>query len=109
MENFVATPVVRSGAEHAYHLYVVRAASNGARDAAMAALKARGIATAIHYPVPVHRQKAYAGRVLEGPCGLANTERLSGEIISLPMHPFLSEADVAAVIEGVQEVFRAAR
>jgi dTDP-4-amino-4,6-dideoxygalactose transaminase len=94
-------PATRRGASHVWHQYVVRSAG---RDALQQALKDRGIGTNIHYPVPVHRQPAYAGRLLAGPSGLGETERAAAEVLSLPMYPQLSDASVAAVIEGFQAV-----
>jgi dTDP-4-amino-4,6-dideoxygalactose transaminase len=79
--------------ESVYHLFVVRVPK---RDEFRAHLDANGIATAIHYPVPVHLQPAY--RELgysEGDFPV--TERLTREIVSLPMHPFLQQADVQRV------------
>lgn len=99
----VAVPKVRPNSEHSYHLYVVRVA---ARDALMAALKAQGIGSAIHYPLPVHLQKAYERRLPVAPGGLAITERLCNEVLSLPMHPFLSEQDVDRVIDAVSQSLR---
>ena len=99
----VAVPQVRPNSEHSYHLYVVRAA---ARDALIGALKAQGIGSAIHYPLPVHLQKAYERRLAVAPGGLAVTERLCKEILSLPMHPFLSEQDVDRVIDAVCRFLR---
>jgi dTDP-4-amino-4,6-dideoxygalactose transaminase len=98
LAGLIETPRTRKGARHAYHLYVVRSPR---RDDLAASLKAAGIGTGIHYPVPVHRQKAYAGTIAMGPGGLAETERASREVLSLPMHPFLSEPDVARVIAEV--------
>jgi dTDP-4-amino-4,6-dideoxygalactose transaminase len=96
----VRIPIVRPGMEHAYHLYVVR---SSARDTVAAALKARGIGTGVHYPLPVHLQKAYVGRIALAPSGMAETERAAREVLSLPMHAFLSQDDVAYVIEGIQQ------
>ena len=79
--------------ESVYHLFVVRVPK---RDDFRAHLDANGIVTAIHYPVPVHLQPAY--RELgysEGDFPV--TERLTREIVSLPMHPFLQQADVQYV------------
>lgn len=78
-------PPCRIGAWHVYHQYVVR---HPRRDALKAALAARGVHTLVHYPVPVHLQPAYAGRVpLVLP--LPNTERAAEEVLSLPMYPEL--------------------
>jgi dTDP-4-amino-4,6-dideoxygalactose transaminase len=73
------------------------------RDALAQALKAKGIGTGVHYPLPVHLQKAYAGRVQVAPSGMAQTERAAREVLSLPMHAFLSANDVTYVIERVKE------
>jgi dTDP-4-amino-4,6-dideoxygalactose transaminase len=95
----VTTPAVASDVEHVFHQYVVRSLR---RDELMAWLLERGISTAIHYPVPIHMQPAYAGRlpiVVE----LAVTERIAGEILSLPIFPSLSDDDVNLVIEALLE------
>ena len=85
-------PVEKPGCTHIYHLYVSRVAD---RDGFRARLQTAGIGTAIHYPVPIHQQPGYAsyGR---GP--LPVTEAAAAEIVSLPMHPFLREAQVEAVV-----------
>jgi dTDP-4-amino-4,6-dideoxygalactose transaminase len=85
---------------HVYHLYVVR---HGNRDALRAALEARGIGTLIHYPIPVHRQPAYAD-LGYGPRSLPATEALVGEILSLPMYVGLRPADVEKIGEAVAEI-----
>ena len=88
------------GAEHAYHLYVVRA---GERDRLRAELDGRGIGTGIHYPVPIHRMPAY--EFLGQAAGsLPVSERLAGEILSLPMYPELPESDAHRVIEALCEL-----
>ena len=92
-------PQSRPGATHVWHQYVVRSAR---RDALQQALKARGIGTNIHYPVPVHLQPAYAGRLPLGPGGLPETERAAREVLSLPMYPQLGDAAVARVIAAVR-------
>jgi len=71
------------------------------RDALAAGLKARGIPTAIYYPVPLHRQTAYRAYPVAGN-GLPVSERIAHEVISLPMHPYLSESDQDRIIEGVR-------
>ena len=57
----------------------------------------QGIGTGIHYPVPVHQQPAYAGRVALGPAGCAETAKAAQEVFSLPMYPELTEEQVARV------------
>ena len=79
--------------ESVYHLFVIRVPK---RDELRAHLEAQGIATGIHYPIPVHLQPAF--RELGYSVGdFPITERLTREIVSLPMHPFLTRADVQDV------------
>jgi len=104
--DLLVTPSVRSGFQHAYHLYVVRTLH---REHLRSFLAREGIGTGVHYPVPVHRQLAYAGRIESGPGGLEVTDRISQEILSLPMHPFMSDADAEAVISSVRAGLYAAR
>jgi len=74
---------------------------NGRRDGFVAALKAQGIPTAIHYPKPVHRQPAYLGYpAADG--GLPVSERLAEEVVSLPMHAYLDEPTQDRIIEAVR-------
>ena len=94
-------PTEGPGETCVWHQYVLRV---GDRDRVLADLAVRGVGAGIHYPVPVHRQPAYAGRIAIGPGGLPVTERLAGEILSLPIHPELSDAAVDAVIAAVRAV-----
>jgi dTDP-4-amino-4,6-dideoxygalactose transaminase len=89
-------PARRPGADHVFHLYVVRSPD---RDALQARLREAGIGSGIHYPAPVHLQPAYDGRVAMGPTGLAQTERASREVLSLPLYPELTDEQVARVCE----------
>jgi len=97
-------PRRRPGTTHVFHQYVVRRPD---RDAVRAALQARGIGTGIHYPVPVHLQPAYAGRVALGPGGLPATEAAAREVFSLPMFPQLTDAQVARVADALRETLAA--
>jgi hypothetical protein len=94
----IETPAVSRGTSHAYHLYVVRCAE---RDSLRTALEKAEIGSGIHYPVPVHLQPAYQGRVAVGSGGLSVTENLAREVLSLPMHPFLSPGDADRVVETI--------
>lgn len=82
---------------HVYHLYVVRC---DRRDALREFLAGRGVGALIHYPVPIHLQPAYAGR-LAGRDGLARSEQAATEILSLPLFPELTDAEVDAVADAV--------
>jgi dTDP-4-amino-4,6-dideoxygalactose transaminase len=92
-------PARRPDCEHVFHLYVLR---HPDRDAIMAALKAQGIGTGIHYPVPVHEQPAYAGRVALGPADCDETSRAAREVFSLPMYPELTDEQVARVCTALR-------
>jgi dTDP-3-amino-3,4,6-trideoxy-alpha-D-glucose transaminase len=94
-QRAIVGPRVRAGAEPVYHLYVVRTAE---RDALMQQLADRGVQTLIHYPVPVHLQAAYADLGYRRG-DLMVTERICGEILSLPMHAGLRGDQVATVAE----------
>lgn len=92
-------PWRRPGTTHVFHQYVIRRPD---RDALKAALQAHGVTTGIHYPVPVHLQAAYEGRMTVGPGGLPATEAAAREVLSLPMFPQLPDADVARVCDALR-------
>jgi dTDP-4-amino-4,6-dideoxygalactose transaminase len=99
LAGVVTIPIEPVNTRHAYHLYVIR---HPRRDALLQFLHERGIGTAIHYPVPIHLQPAYRGRL--GDVGsLPKTERAAQEIVSLPMYPELSEDDVRTVAQAIRE------
>jgi dTDP-4-amino-4,6-dideoxygalactose transaminase len=94
----VATPREREGASSAWHLYTVRARE---RDALAEHLGSRGIGTAIHYPRPIHLQ-ASMGSAGGRPGDLPVSERLSREVLCLPLYPELPLEDVARVAGEVR-------
>ena len=95
-ETPLVLPQQRRETEHVYHQYVVRVEQ---RDALRAFLQEHGVSTLIHYPVPVHKQPAYQGRIMLAGPGLPATERACQEIVSLPMHPQLTDEQVETVGE----------
>jgi dTDP-4-amino-4,6-dideoxygalactose transaminase len=92
------TSKCRADATHVFHLYVVRSRE---RNELQTFLQARGVGALIHYPVPVHLQPAYQGR-LQGGDKLPETERAAREVLSLPMFPELGESEVQMVIATIQ-------
>jgi len=86
-------PSAAGYAKHVFHLYVVRVKK---RDEVLQSLAKRGISCGIHYPKPVHLQKAYAHLGL-GPGSLPVTESCADEVISLPMFPELSQEQIETV------------
>lgn len=87
---------------HVYHQYTVRIA-NGRRDALAGSLRERGIVAGVHYPRPVHLQEAARGWGY-GPGDFPAAEALAREVLCLPVHPFLADADVDRVAEAVLEL-----
>ena len=87
-------------AKHVYHLYVIRTAN---RDDFMKVLAEKEIYCGIHYPIPVHRQEAYAYLGL-GEGSFPISERVASEIVSLPMFPELTEEQVTFACNGIKEV-----
>lgn len=95
----VELPREREHGRHVYHLYVIRTPR---RTALAEFLKARGIQTGIHYPVPCHRQPAV--RQLDAPA-LPATEQLVEEILTLPMSASHTDAEIDAVCGAVRDFF----
>lgn len=92
LENFSGLPLERAGSEHAHHLFVI---AHPSRDILREALTAAGVGTMIHYPVPIHLQPAYKGRIpVRGAMDV--TEKAANQVLSLPMFPELSAADARA-------------
>ncbi len=87
LSNIVSVPRVAEGRTSVWAQYTIRVAAN-ARQRVIAELKAKGIPTAVYYPIPLNRQPAYAGYP-SASRGVPVSERLSGEVLSLPMHPYL--------------------
>jgi dTDP-4-amino-4,6-dideoxygalactose transaminase len=95
-QSRLTIPKSRGDVKHAYHQYVVRTKH---RDPLMAFLKANSVGTLIHYPMPVHLQPAYRGRVVTEEGGLRNSEQICREILSLPMHPQLTHEQIREICE----------
>jgi dTDP-4-amino-4,6-dideoxygalactose transaminase len=96
----VLTPKEAAERQHVYHLYVLRVKN---RDAVLKTLADRGVNCAIHYPVPLHLQEAYAGLGIK-PGSLPIAEQCAKEIISLPMFPELTAGDINTVVREVAAV-----
>jgi len=97
--DVLITPVEAEWTSGVYHLYVIRVS---ARDALQAALAEAGIGTGIHYPIPLHLQKAY-GHLGYQPGAFPVTERVAKEILSLPMFPQMTHAQQDEVAQRTKE------
>jgi dTDP-4-amino-4,6-dideoxygalactose transaminase len=95
----VVTPRSPEGYEHVWHQYTVRLDSGRDRDAAVQQLRDAGVGTGVFYPVPAH-QHDYVRQVV-GEVSLPVSEKLAQEVISLPVHPLLSQADLDKIVEVV--------
>ena len=91
---------VHENAEPVWHLFVIRL---GERERLQSLLKEEGIATGIHYPVPLHHQPAYEDR--RASYSLPATERAAQEVLSLPMYPELSQEQIDAICSAVTAAF----
>jgi dTDP-4-amino-4,6-dideoxygalactose transaminase len=98
----VVAPYEPSWSKAIYHLYVIQVEN---REAVQAALAKENIGTGIHYPIPLHLQKAYANQGYRAG-DFPVTERAAERILSLPMFPTLSEADQLRVVETLVRVVR---
>ena len=104
----VVPPPVREGAEHVYHQYTIRldGASGDERDAFVAALKAEhNVGSGVYYPIPNHRL-ASLEKYAPG-LDLPETERAAREVVSLPVHPSLTQADLERIVSAVAAVVKA--
>ncbi|MBI2147385.1 DegT/DnrJ/EryC1/StrS family aminotransferase [Candidatus Woesearchaeota archaeon] len=99
----VVTPAEATFAKHVYHLYIIQLPPSASRDMVMQKLKDKGIATGIHYPVPLHLQPAYQYLgISKGALPVA--ERLASSILSLPMFPELTEEQMQYVAEELGKI-----
>jgi dTDP-4-amino-4,6-dideoxygalactose transaminase len=102
--DVVAVPRIPAGYTSVWAQYTIRVAG-GRRDALAAALQAEGVPTAIYYPIPLHRQQAYKHYPV-GKGGVAVSDRLAAEVISLPMHAYLDAPTQDRIIDGVRRALK---
>jgi perosamine synthetase len=91
----VKTPPVAPGARHIYHQYTVRV--EGDRDGALAQLKDAGVGSAVYYPTPIHKLIPYAHMDVD----LPETDRAAAEVLSIPVHPSLTDGEIDRVVDAV--------
>lgn len=97
-DTILGLPTCRAGVEHIYHQYVVRTPR---RYALQAYLREQGIGTLIHYPQPIHLQPAYRHR-LKNVGTMPHTEQAANEVLSLPIYPELSDAQIEFVADAIR-------
>ncbi|MBN9179441.1 MAG: DegT/DnrJ/EryC1/StrS family aminotransferase, partial [Microbacterium sp.] len=97
----VVVPPVADGAVHVYHQYTIRVADD--RDGFVAALKdEHQVGSGVYYPIPNHRLPSLAGYAPG--VDLPETERAAREVVSLPVHPSLSQGDLERIVAAVEAV-----
>jgi dTDP-4-amino-4,6-dideoxygalactose transaminase len=101
LADHVVVPPSDPRRTHVFHQYVIRTRD---REALRRHLADAGVETGIHYPVPIHRQQAWRDAFGEGP-RLPRAEQVADEILSLPVHPDLTDAEVEHVAESVVSFF----
>ena len=99
----VVAPTEPEGYEHVYHQYTLRV-PNGKRDALIEHLQANEVGVGVYYPVPIHQQSYYVNE-LGYNVRLPEAELAAEEVISLPVHPALSMADLETIVSAVNEFF----
>lgn len=105
LEGIVKTPFVPQGYYSSWAQYTLQLANKEEREGLQNALKAVGIPTAVYYPIPMHRQTAFKYLNIEDNlCPVA--DRLADTVISLPIHPYLSEADQDMICESVVDFLK---
>jgi UDP-2-acetamido-2-deoxy-ribo-hexuluronate aminotransferase len=98
-DQCISTPKAAQSSQSAWAQYTIRVKN---REAVQAALKDAGIPTAVHYPLPLNRQPAVADETVQLPHG----DRAAEEVMSLPMHPYMTSVDFEKVMMALHETPR---
>lgn len=94
----IVLPITRPNAVHVFHQYTIRVLAE--RDAAARKLREAGVETAVHYPIPVHRQPLYQRLGFDG--DYPQAEAAAREVLSLPVHPSLTATDCEIIVSAVR-------
>jgi dTDP-4-amino-4,6-dideoxygalactose transaminase len=95
----VIVPQVRTGSKSVFHHFVIRVP--GDRDRFVQRLREFGVDAGVYYPIPIHKQPVYRDMGFEDSLPVA--ERVSNEVVSLPVHPELSQEDLATIVKAVKD------
>jgi perosamine synthetase len=100
----LVTPVVAPGMHHVYHQYVIRLTDEFPMKRAdfLEYLKAKGIGTAVHYPIPIHRQPLYANALEPDTCPVSTS--LASSVMSIPVHPLLDQKELTYISDAINRV-----
>ena len=101
LSEAVRVPVIPDGYASAWAQYTIRLSGRVERDAVKAALQEAGIPSMVYYPKPLHKQEAFAGLASADACPVAT--RLCDEVLSLPMHPYLTDREIGVICSQVKQ------
>lgn len=104
LEEKVKTPVIPEGFYSSWAQYTIQLSDRETRDDLQAALKSEGIPSMVYYPKPMHRQEAFAGQAYDD-AEFPNTLKLCDTVLSLPMHPYLTDEDIDMVVDVIKKFF----
>lgn len=102
LQNFVKIPAELGSMRSAWAQYTICLKDTNERERVIAQMKADGIPSAVYYKKPMHRQKAFAGNLIQA-VSCENTEYVCARCLSLPFHPYLQEAEIEAVCESLKK------
>ena len=105
LKEKVKTPVIPENFYSSWAQYTIQLGDRSIRDKLQAELKAAGIPSMVYYPKPMHRQEAFAGYEYDN-ADFPNTIRLCDTVLSLPMHPYLKDEDIEAVVDVIKTVIK---
>ena len=97
----IKTPVIPTGFYSSWAQYTLRLESEAKRDALQASLKAQGIPSMVYYPKPMHAQTAFQYLASDN-SHLRSATRLSETVLSLPMHPYMTDEDIQSVVDAIK-------
>ena len=103
LHDTVTVPVLPQGYASAWAQYTIRLSGRAQRDAVKAALQAAGIPSMVYYPKPLHLQEAFSGLTETDDCPVAS--RLCEEVLSIPIHPYLTRDDISRICMVIKSVF----
>lgn len=102
LAGVAVTPYIPDGFMSSWAQYTIILPDKSTRDGLQAALKEKGIPSMVYYPTPMHRQTVYKS-LGYGDDACPSASRLCDTVLSLPMHPYIAESDIAAVCEAIKE------
>ena len=104
LSDRIKTPVVPEGYYSSWAQYTIQLEDRKTRDALQAALKEKGIPSMVYYPKPMHKQEAFARQAYDD-SDFTNTIQLCDTVLSLPMHPYLTDVDIDEVVGEIKGFF----